>query len=136
MDIHDIQDALAPTLAERGLFLVEIHVSKDNDITVTVESATSVVTLDDCEVLNRVFTDTFDQDKEDYSLTVTSAGLDATFKVDAQFEKARGKRVEVWFKGGKKLTGTMEGFSDSAITIDGTVYARKEINKVKYHIEF
>lgn len=136
MDINAIKETLAPALEERGLFLVDLKISRDNDITVTVESYEGVVTLDDCEVLNRLFTATFNQDEEDYSLTMTSAGLDGEFKVDAQFTKAIGKKVELWIKGGKKTTGTLEAYNDGAVTVDGTTYTKEEVNKVKYHIEF
>ena len=136
MDIKAIQDTLAPALDERGLFLVEVKISKDNDITVTVESYEGTVTLDDCELLNRLFTSTFDQDVEDYSLTMSSAGLDGEFKHPAQFRKAVGQKVELWLKGGRKLTGTLRAYNDEDVDVDGTVYKANEINKVKYHIEF
>lgn len=136
MDINAIKECLAPALEQRGLFLVDIKVSRDNDITITIESYEAVVTLDDCEVLNRLFTDSFSQDEEDYSLTMTSAGLDGEFKVQAQFTKAIGKKVELWLKGGKKTMGTLEAYADGAVTVDGTTYPAAEVNKVKYHIEF
>lgn len=136
MNTKEIIEAISPLLSERGLFLVEAKISKDNDITVTVESAEGVVTLDDCEVINRFFTATFSQDEEDYSLTVTSAGLDSEFRVKAQFDKAAGKKVELWLKGGKKLVGTLEAADEGAVTVDGVSYACTEVNKVKYHIEF
>ena len=136
MNAIQITDAISPLLAERGLFIVDIRISKDDDITITVESEKATVTLDDCEVINRFFTDTFSQDEEDYSLTVTSAGLDGAFKVPAQFRKAIGQKVEVWFKGGKKITGILEAADDERIVVDTVAWERKDINKVKYHIEF
>lgn len=136
MNVNTIIDAITPVIVARGLFLVDVKVSKDNDITITVESSEGIVTLDDCEVINRFFTETFSQDEEDYSLTVTSAGLDGEFKVRAQFLKAVGKKVELWLKGGKKSIGTLEAVSEDSITVDGTSYQNAEVNKVKYHIEF
>lgn len=136
MNTNIITEAISPVLESRGLFLVDVKISKDNDITITVESAQGVVTLDDCEVINRFFTETFDQDQEDYSLTVTSAGLDGEFKVPAQFAKAIGKKVEMWLKGGKKTIGVLEAATEDTVTVDGTSYAKAEVNKVKYHIEF
>lgn len=136
MNVQQITEALSGEIASRGLFLVDIHVSKDNDITVTVESEKACVTLDDCEALNRLFTATFSQDEEDYSLTVTSAGLDGEFKVPAQFAKAVGSDVEVWLKGGRKTVGRLESADEQSIRVGAETFARKEINKVKYHIEF
>lgn len=136
MDIKTITEAVAPVLESLGLFLVDLKISRDNDITITVESTESIVKLDDCEVINRFFTETFSQDEEDYSLTVTSAGLDGEFKVQAQFTKAVGQKVEAWLKGGKKVVGVLESADEQAICIDGTSYGRNEVNKVKYYIEF
>lgn len=136
MTVTQIIDVISPLIVARGLFLVDIKISKDNDITITVESEKGTVTLDDCEALNRFFTDSFSQDEEDYSLTVTSAGLDGAFKVPAQFKKAIGHNVEVWFKGGRKTVGILEAADDDRIVVDGEESARKDINKVKYHIEF
>ena len=127
---------LQDMLNERGLFLVDLEISRDNDVTVTVESCEGVVTLDDCEALNRLFTETFDQDEEDYSLTVTSAGLDSAFKVSRQYEKAKGSKVEMWLKGGKKVIGVLDAHSEEGTSVDGTLYPQSEINKVKYHIDF
>lgn len=136
MDAVQIKETITPWLDEMGLFLVEVKVSRDNDITITVESAGGIVTLDNCEVINRRFTETFDQDVEDYSLTVTSAGLDGEFKVEQQFTKAVGSQVEIWLKGGRKAIGTLGEVSEASLIIDGTVYNRSDINKVKYYITF
>lgn len=131
-----ITEAIAQVLQMRGLFLVDVKISKDNDVTITVESFENHVTLDDCQAVNDVFTSTFDQDSEDYSLTVTSAGLDGEFKVPAQFEKAMGQKVELWLKGGKKAIGILTAASAQEVTVDQTAYPREDINKVKYYIEF
>ena len=68
-------------IVARGLFLVDVFVGRDNDIEVTIESEQGVVELDDCVAVSRFFETCFDREKEDYSLTVTSAGLDQPFKV-------------------------------------------------------
>jgi len=136
MDASAIREKILPELDKMGLFLVDLKISKDNDITITVESVENVVTLDNCEDLNRFFTSVFNQDEEDYSLTVTSAGLDGEFKVPGQFKKAIGSKVELWMKGGKKTVALMTACDGLTLTADGTEYPMSEINKVKYYIEF
>lgn len=136
MNSSDILDAISPVIVARGLFLVDLEISRDNDIVITVESEAGTVSLDDCEVINRAFTGMFSQDEEDYSLTVTSAGLDGEFKVPAQFAKAMGHKVELWLKGGKKTTGTLNAADEDGIVVDDVRYERNKVNKVKYHIEF
>ena len=136
MNIPAITCAISPELNARGLFLVGVKISRDNDVTITVESRDGSVSLDDCEAINRLFTGTFSQDEEDYSLTVTSAGLDGDFQVEGQFLKAVGSKVEVWLKGGAKIVGMLESFSPGAVIVDGARYPLQEVNKVKYYIEF
>ncbi len=74
MDANSIKDALNPVIVARGLEILKVKITKDNDITITIASPGGAVTLDDCVEVNRTFTGIFDQDKEDYSLTVTSPG--------------------------------------------------------------
>ena len=72
MNISEIKDALQSELVARGCFLVDVSVSKDNDIVVTIESEEGKIELDDCVALSRYFETQFDREKEDYSLTMTS----------------------------------------------------------------
>ena len=89
----------------------------------TVESENGTMTLDDCVAVNGIFESKFDRDKEDYSLTVTSAGLDRPFKVLKQFLKAVGTRVEVSLKGGKKFVADLPGADSEGINVR---YAARE----------
>lgn len=77
-------------VAERGCFIVDAEIGKDDDITLTLDKENGSVSLEDCEAINDAFLAVFDKDSEDYSLTVTSAGLDQPFKVLKQFQKAIG----------------------------------------------
>ena len=123
MKISEIIDAISSEIVARGLYLVEVTVSKDNDVEVTIESEEGKVELEDCVAISRFFETKFDRETEDYSLTVTSAGLDQPFKVFKQFEKAVGKKVEVQLKGGKKMIAVLEAADEESITLK---YSQKE----------
>ena len=123
MNVSEIKDALQSELVARGCFLVDVSVSKDNDITVTIESENGKIELDDCVALSRYFETQFDREKEDYSLTMTSAGLDQPFKVFKQFQKAVGTKVEVALKGGKKMVASLVEADEESITLK---YSQKE----------
>ena len=88
MNVSDIIDAINDEIVARGCFIIEVSVSKDNDIVLTVEKEEGVIELDDCVSLSRYFESKFDREAEDYSLTVSSAGLDQPFKVFRQYQKA------------------------------------------------
>ena len=130
-----IIDAIKEEIVARGFFIVEVSVSKDNDITLTIESETGQIELDDCVSLSRFFETKFDREVEDYSLTVSSAGLDQPFKVQRQFEKAVGSKVEVALKGGKKMVATLVAADQDSITLKYSVKEAVEGKKKKELVE-
>lgn len=131
MNISDILDAIGGEIVARGCFIVDISVSKDNDIVLTIESENGKIELDDCVSLSRFFETKFDREVEDYSLTVSSAGLDQPFKVFRQFQKAVGTKVEVSLKGGKKMVATLVEADQESITLKYTVKEAVEGKKKK-----
>ena len=135
MNVSEIKDALQSELVARGCFLVDVSVSKDNDIVVTIESEEGKIELDDCVALSRYFETQFDREKEDYSLTVTSAGLDQPFKVLKQFVKAVGTKVEVQLKGGKKMVALLEAADQESVTLKYSVKEADEGKKKKELVE-
>lgn len=154
MSVKDIQDAMEAAIVARGCFIVSIKISRDNDIELTVESENGTVTMDDCIELSRLFESMFDREKEDYALTVTSAGLDQPFTVLKQFEKAAGKKVEAALKGGRKIVAVLESADEDSVTlsysameaVEGSkkkmlvshrdTFPMSEVNSVRYFIEF
>ena len=110
--------------------------------------------MDDCVAVNDAFLAAFDQDKEDYSLTVTSAGLDQPFKIVKQYVKAVGTKVVVKTRDGRKITGKMESADENGFTVSYEVkeavpgkkkkelvrheetFAYGDVNSVMPHIDF
>lgn len=135
MNVSEIIDAISSEIVARGCFLVDVTVSKDNDVEVTVESEEGIVDLDDCVAISRFFETRFDREKEDYSLTVTSAGLDQPFKVLKQYLKAVGKKVEVSLKGGRKMVAELVEADADSITLKYSVKEAVEGKKKKEMVE-
>ena len=131
MNVSEILDAIGSEIVARGCFLVDISVSKDNDITLTIESENGKIELDDCVSLSRFFETKFDREVEDYSLTVSSAGLDQPFKVLKQYHKAVGTKVEVQLKGGKKMVALLTAADAESITLKYSVKESVEGKKKK-----
>ena len=94
-----------------------------------------IIELDDCVSLSRFFETKFDREVEDYSLTVSSAGLDQPFKVFRQFMKAVGTKVEVALKGGKKMVATLEAADQESITLKYVAKEAVEGKKKKELVE-
>ena len=135
MNVSEIKDAISNEIVARGCYLVDVTVSKDNEIEVIIESEEGRIELDDCVAISRYFETCFDREKEDYELTVTSAGLDLPFKVLKQYIKAVGTKVEVQLKGGKKLIATLTAADEESITLSYTAKEAVEGKKKKELIE-
>ena len=135
MNVSDIKDAIGEEIVARGCFLVDVTVSKDNDIVLTVESESGTIELDDCVSLSRYFETKFDREVEDYSLTVSSAGLDQPFKVLKQFIKAVGTKVEVSLKGGRKMVAELVEADEEGVALKYSVKEAVEGKKKKELVE-
>ena len=135
MNVTEIIDAIGNEIVARGCYLVEVTVSKENDVEVVIESEEGIVDLEDCVAISRYFETVFDREKEDYSLTVTSAGLDQPFKVLKQFEKAVGSKVEVSLKGGRKMVALLSAADKDSITLIYSVKEAVEGKKKKELVE-
>ena len=154
MNKEQIIQAVTPAVEQRGCFLVEVSVSAENDIEIVIEKEEGVVDWEDCAAIDQVMHATFNQDEEDYALTVSSAGLDRPFKVLKQYLKAIGSKVDVKFKGGKRLIATLGAATEESVTLNYTAleavegkkkkekvehtdtFSLTEINSVKPYIEF
>ena len=154
MNVTEIIDAINGEIVARGCFIVDVSVSKDNDIVLTIESENGKIELDDCVSVSRYFETKFDREVEDYSLTVSSAGLDQPFKVFKQYHKALGTKVEVSLKGGRKMVAVLEAADEESITLKYSVkeavdgkkkkdlvehvdrYTMDQVNAVRPFIEF
>jgi ribosome maturation factor RimP len=154
MNVSEIKDAISSEIVARKCYIVDITISKENDVEITIESEEGTVELDDCVAVSRFFESQFDREKEDYSLTVTSAGLDQPFKVLKQYQKAVGSKVEVMLKGGKKMVATLTNVDEESITLSYTAkeavegkkkkelvehndrFTMDQVNSVRPHIEF
>ena len=130
-----LHGTIAGYLAEKGLFLVDIEISKDNDITIAIESSEGDVKIENCVDIDHIVAGVFDRDVEDYSLTVTSAGLDQPFKVLQQYQKFVGSEVEVVVKGGGKMKGVLSSATEEGFEVTVSKMVKVEGSKKKVQQE-
>ena len=116
IDKKELTAVINKSLEGSKMFLVDLTVSGDNVIDVQLDSCESI-TIDDCIAVNNAVHEAFDQDVEDYELTVGSYSLTEPFLVLQQYEKNMGGEVEVLTADGKKLKGTLTSASESEFTI-------------------
>ena len=111
---EDIRGVAEVRINEIGGYLVDVKVSRNNDITIYFDILEGV-TLDHCLDLTKYIEERFDRDLEDCQLTVCSAGLDAPFLVPQQYQKNIGKEVKVLLKNGKREKGKIISYQESLV---------------------
>lgn len=115
-----------------GLFLVDITVQPGNKISVFVDTMKGV-TLEECIAVTRYLESRLDRNEEDYELEVSSPGLDKPLKLPVQFEKNKGRGLEIVKKDGIKVSGKLVATGHGFITIEKEV--RQKDSKGKKKIE-
>ncbi len=121
--VSDIVKLVEQAIEGSEMFLVEVAVTPDNRIEISLDSFAGV-SIDDCVRVSRFIEDNMNRDEEDYELMVASAGLSEPLKILKQYEKNIGKEVDVVLKNGQKRTGILRAATDSTITIE---YETKEL---------
>jgi len=107
------------------LFIVEINIKPGNIINVYLDS-TEGVTIKDCVEVSRCIEKNFDRDTEDYALEVSSAGLNAPFKVKEQYLKNIGKNVRIKMIDGTIIKGLLKNYTDAQLSLEITKKIQKK----------
>ena len=102
---------------DNGLFIVELNVSSANDISVELDKHEGNVSVEDCISVSRNVEHNLDRDEQDFSLNVSSAGLDKGLRVYPQYKKNIGRRVKVKLESGGSVEGEMVDATEEYVTI-------------------
>lgn len=106
-----VENIVNEFLQDKDLFLVNTKITKDNNITITIDGDKGV-NIDNCIELNKHINSLLDRDKEDYQLTVSSFGLEEYFTLLRQYKKNIGQNVELVLNSGEKLNGKLDSVTD------------------------
>ena len=121
-------------LKDSSNYLVDLTLGADNSITIEIDNNQGV-DISDCVVLSRHLESRLDRDKEDFELTVTSAGLTSPLKTARQYKKYEGKEVEVLSRTGQKMSGLLKSSDADGFTITITKKVKPEGAKRKTEVE-
>lgn len=103
-----------------GYFLVDISIKPTNNLKVFVD-ADQGATIDQLSKLNRALYKWVEENlfpNGDFSIEVSSPGLDEPLKLDRQYVKNVGRFVEVLLKNGIKKEGRLLSVSDDEIVVE------------------
>ena len=132
-----ITEIIKNNLSGKDIFIVEIKVSGNNEISVFIDSLKSV-NIDDCVIISKAVEEKIDREQYDFSLTVSSAGLESTFKVPLQYEKNIGKKIEILTFDGIKIRAKLVSVSKTGIEAEEEKRGKKKKDKtvIKHDILF
>lgn len=116
MDIEKIKEIAGQALEGSDMFVVDCTCTPSNEITLTIDSDTHV-TIDACAELSRAVEEALDRDEEDFSLTVTSAGIGEDLRTLRQYRKLVGSPVEVLLDSGVKILATLDDADGEGVTL-------------------
>ncbi len=120
--LKNIEDFVAGiTLRSKTVFPVEIRMSPANDIKVFLD-ADDGITIEKCTAINKALYKYIEDaglfPDGNFSLEVSSPGVDEPLKLHRQYTKNIGRKVEVFLNDGNKVEGTLSKVIDDEITIE------------------
>lgn len=119
--------------ARPGLFLIELKVSPDNAIRITLDGDKGI-SLQDCMDVSRAIEHQLDRDAIDFSLEVGSAGATAPLQMPRQYGKHVGRKLKVLYSGGE-VQGKLTEAGETNIVLNWKVREPKPVGKGKHTVE-
>jgi ribosome maturation factor RimP len=120
-------------------FLVEIKIKPTNNVKVFLDGDQGI-TIEKCIALNRALYKKMEEaalyPNGDFSLEVSSPGLDEPLKLFRQYKKNVGRPVEVLLKDGLKITGKMIDVQETSIIVEETKGKNKKKEVLQHTFEF
>ena len=136
--VETIYSLLEPILEGTDIFIVNIKVKPINNIKVYLD-ADGGFSIDKCTMVNRKLYAKMEElalfPEGDYSLEVSSPGVDEPLSQARQYKKNIGRKVLVTDKEGKERTGLMKDVTDEHIVLE-VKGAKQKDGKVLVEIPF
>lgn len=120
--LKKIEDFVAGVTSQsETVFPVEIKISPANDIKVFLD-ADDGITIEKCTSINKALYKYIEESElfpgGNFSLEVSSPGIDEPLKLLRQYKKNIGRKVEVVMNDGTRMEGKLLNVSDNEIVIE------------------
>lgn len=126
-----VTELLNAALEEKpSVFLIELAISGENKITVTLDGDQGV-NLQDCIDISRAIEHNLDREEIDFSLEVASAGACSPLKFPRQYKKNIGRKLELITTDGNKMTADITDATDEFAVLEWSSREPKKIGKGK-----
>jgi ribosome maturation factor RimP len=122
--LQTIENMIGALVAEHpGYFLVEVKIKPTNNVKVFLDGDEGI-SIEKCIMFNRALYKQLEESglfpADDFSLEVSSPGLDEPLKLFRQYRKNIGREVEVLMNDGRKVEGKLIGAEEQEITVEET----------------
>jgi ribosome maturation factor RimP len=120
-------------------FLVDIKIRPTNNIKIFLDGDKGI-SIEKCVAYNRQVykmiegSDLFPGD--DFSLELSSPGLDEPLKLLRQYHKNIGRKVEVLLKDGRKTEGVLKEVTESGILVEETKGKNRKQEIIQHNFSF
>ena len=133
------QQVTALISPDPGTFLVDVQIKPGNHIKVFID-ADQGVSIDKLTQYNRRLYRQIEEGglfyNNDFSLEVSSPGLDEPLKLHRQYTKNVGRFAEVLLKNGIKLEGKLVDATDVEIVIDEEKGHKRNRELISHHVPY
>ena len=138
--LQAVEQMVKAMLAEDpAYFLVEMKIKPTNNFKVYLDGDQGI-TIEKCIAINRALYRRIEEagmfPGGDFSLEVSSPGLDEPLKLFRQYKKNIGRPVEVILKDGIKVAGKMTEVQDDSILVEETRGKNKKQEVIQHHLPF
>ncbi len=118
-----------------GIYIVELKIASGNQIFLELDKEIGSIAIEDCMSVSRNIEHNLDREIEDFSLEVSSAGLDQPLRAFKQFKKNIGKEVKVVTnQNGQKFQGILKAADEEQISVEVKEKKHVEGRKTKVWI--
>ncbi len=120
--LKNIEDFIAGiTSQSEKIFLVEMKISPANDVKIFLD-ADDGITIEKCASINKALYKYIEESElfpgGNFSLEVSSPGIDEPLKLFRQYKKNIGRKIEVLLKDGTKIEGKLLTVDDNKIVLE------------------
>ena len=120
--LKNIEDFIAGiTSQSETIFPVEMKISPANDVKIFLD-ADDGITIEKCTSINKALYKYIEESElfpgGNFSLEVSSPGIDEPLKLYRQYKKNIGRKIEVLLKDGTKIEGKLLTVNDNEIVLE------------------
>ena len=133
-----LQDKVENLLKEafqenNSLFLIDLNITNDNKISVVIDGDNGV-SVNDCIAVSRKIEHNLDREEEDFSLEVSSAGVSEPLRLERQYRKNLGRKLQVTTNN-EKIEATLTEVDQNGIKLNWKAREPKPVGKGKHTVQ-